>query len=65
MNLEWGKIQKRRRRVSILHLRDIGVFKEGLIYQKRFSTSFDLTHHEMQLNTVDLLHQFYGGYPHG
>lgn len=33
MNLEWGKIQKRRRKVRILHLRDIGVFKDGLIYQ--------------------------------
>lgn len=30
MNLEWGKIQKS---VSILHLRNIGVFKDGLIYQ--------------------------------
>lgn len=32
MNLEWGKIQKRRK-VSILHLREIDVFKDGLIYQ--------------------------------
>lgn len=30
MNLEWEKVQKR---VSILHLRNIGVFKDGLIYQ--------------------------------
>lgn len=30
MNLEWREIQKR---VSIFHLRNIGVLKDGLIYQ--------------------------------
>lgn len=62
MNLEWRKIQKG---VSILHFRNIGLFKDGLIYQQRFSTSFPLRHHEMWLNTGDLLHGVYGAWLHG